>query len=61
MPVTWNLTYLMLKSVLPYASEITSFYSLNTANDTGREKLTDGDWYVANVFVEFLKVFLMLL
>ena len=31
----------MLKSALPYA----------------KEKLTDGDWYVATVFVEFLKVF----
>ena len=57
MLVRWNSTYLMLKSVLPYASEITSFYNLNTTNDTEREKLIDGDWYVANVFVEFLKVF----
>ncbi|KAK3229359.1 hypothetical protein Dsin_001240 [Dipteronia sinensis] len=57
MPVRWNSTYLMLKSALPYAELITSFYNVNTANDTRREKLTDGDWYVATVVVEFLKVF----
>src|SRR5579862_9877567 len=57
MPIRWNSTYLMLKSALPYGKEITSFYNLNTANNPGCEKLTDGDWYVANVFVEFLKVF----
>ncbi|KAK3204224.1 hypothetical protein Dsin_018270 [Dipteronia sinensis] len=49
MPVRWNSTYLMLKSALPFAELITSFYNVNTANDTRREKLTDGDWYVANV------------
>ncbi|KAK3219861.1 hypothetical protein Dsin_013831 [Dipteronia sinensis] len=43
MPVRWNSTYLMLKSALPYAELITSFYNVNTANDTGREKLKDGD------------------
>ena len=57
MPVRWNSTYLMLTSALPYAVEITSFYNLNTANDTEREKLTEGDWYVATIFVEFLTVF----
>ncbi|KAK3188479.1 hypothetical protein Dsin_028040 [Dipteronia sinensis] len=57
MPVRWNSTYLMLKSALPYAELITSFYKVNTANDTRREKHTDGDWYMATVFVEFLKVF----
>ena len=39
---------------LPYTLEITSFYNLNTANDIKREKLTEGDWYVATVFIEFL-------
>ena len=57
MPIRWNSTYSMLKSALPYGKEITSFYNLNTANDPRHEKLTDDDWYVANVFVEFLKVF----
>ncbi|KAK3229454.1 hypothetical protein Dsin_001335 [Dipteronia sinensis] len=57
MPVRWNSTYLMLKSALQFAELITSFYNVNTANDTRHEKLTDGDWYVATVFVEFLKVF----
>ena len=57
MPIRWNSTYTMLTSALQYAKKITSFYNLNTANDPGREKLTDGDWYVATVFVEFLKVF----
>ncbi|KAK2648460.1 hypothetical protein Ddye_015949 [Dipteronia dyeriana] len=57
MPVRWNSTYLMLKSALPYALENTSFYNLNTANDTQHEKLTESDWYVAKVFVDFLTVF----
>ena len=61
MPVRWNSTYFMLKSALPYALEITTFYNLNTANDTKREKLTEGDWYVATVFVEFLTVIFMML
>ncbi|KAK2663377.1 hypothetical protein Ddye_001951 [Dipteronia dyeriana] len=57
MPVRWNSTYLMLKSALPYGLEITSFYNLNTINNTRHEKLTEGDWYVVKVFVEFLTVF----
>ena len=43
MPIRWNSTYLMLKSALPYALEITSFYDMNTANNTEHEKLTEGD------------------
>ncbi|KAK3211547.1 hypothetical protein Dsin_016253 [Dipteronia sinensis] len=43
MPVRWSSTYLMLKSALTYAELITSFYNVNTANDTQHEKLTDGD------------------
>ena len=58
MPVRWNSTYLMLTSALPYALEITSFYNLNTANDTEHEKLTEGDCYVATVFVDFFNYFL---
>src|SRR5579862_963074 len=50
MSVRWNSTYLMLKSALPYADEITSFYNLNTSKDTEREKLTEGDWYVTTIF-----------
>ncbi|KAK2634908.1 hypothetical protein Ddye_029700 [Dipteronia dyeriana] len=43
----------MLKSALPYASEINSFYNLNTANDTQHEKLTEDSRFIFNA----LKVF----
>ncbi|KAK3204896.1 hypothetical protein Dsin_018942 [Dipteronia sinensis] len=55
MPVRWNSTYLMLKSALPYTELITSFYNVNTANDTGHEKLTDDPRFRFNGLEVFSK------
>ncbi|KAK0604709.1 hypothetical protein LWI29_018579 [Acer saccharum] len=59
MPVRWNSTYLMLENCLPYDTTISGFYNMKLA-ELGRpqsEALTPDDWYVAKVFVEFLKIF----
>ncbi|KAK2637388.1 hypothetical protein Ddye_032180 [Dipteronia dyeriana] len=59
MPVRWNSTYLMLENCLEYDTTITCFYNMKLAK-TGQHSpkiLTTDDWYVAKIFVEFLKIF----
>ncbi|KAK2640955.1 hypothetical protein Ddye_022718 [Dipteronia dyeriana] len=59
MLVRWNSTYLMLENCLEYDTTITCFYNMKLA-ETGRPEvktLTKDDWYVAKVFVQFLKIF----
>ena len=56
MPVRWNSTYLMLKNCLEYESPISGFYNMKMS-ELGRPMLTQDDWHVAKIFVQFLKVF----
>ncbi|KAK2655800.1 hypothetical protein Ddye_008852 [Dipteronia dyeriana] len=59
MPVRWNSTYLMLQNCLEYDTTITCFYNMKLTK-TGQlspKLLSTDDWYVAKIFVQFLKFF----
>ncbi|KAK2659633.1 hypothetical protein Ddye_006166 [Dipteronia dyeriana] len=59
MPVRLNSTYLMLQNCLEYDTTIICFYNMKLA-ETGQlspKILTTNDWYVAKIFVQFLKIF----
>ncbi|KAI9170059.1 hypothetical protein LWI28_021974 [Acer negundo] len=59
MPVRWNSTYLMLENYLSYDTTISGFYNMKLA-EVGlpqAQPLTSDNWYVARVFVDFLKIF----
>ncbi|KAK2645992.1 hypothetical protein Ddye_021187 [Dipteronia dyeriana] len=58
-PIRWNSTYLMFTNCLEYDTTITCFYNIKLA-ETGQHSpkiLTTDDWYVAKIFVQFLKIF----
>ena len=54
MPVRWNSTYLMLKTLLPYISTISIFVHTHYQ---GQTMLTNNHWYVAQKIADFLEVF----
>ncbi|KAK3205316.1 hypothetical protein Dsin_019362 [Dipteronia sinensis] len=61
MPVRWNSTYLMLQNCLDYDTTIKGFFNMKLAEigslEAQTQALTSDDWYVARIFVEFLKIF----
>ena len=48
--------YLMLQNYLDYVVTISGFYNMKMT-EIGSPLLTSDDWYVAKIFVQFLKVF----
>ena len=55
MPVRWNSTYLMLQNAIEYRDTISLFY--NSKKGKGTTLLDNNDWYVAQKYLEFMKVF----
>ncbi|KAK3224716.1 hypothetical protein Dsin_004578, partial [Dipteronia sinensis] len=56
MSIRWNSTYLILQNCLDYSGSISCFYNMIMA-EIDRPLLALNDWYVAKIFVQFLKVF----
>jgi hypothetical protein len=53
MDIRWNVTYLMLKHLLPYKDVFSMFINSNY----GKTLLTARHWYIAGKILEFLKFF----
>jgi hypothetical protein len=56
MDVRWNVTYLMLKHVVPYKRTFSVFISANYPTE-GESLLIDDHWYVVEHMLEFLGLF----
>jgi len=57
MPVRWNSTYMMLKSIVPHIATFSVFINTNYPRHDGTQLLTARHWEVAEKLLSFLELF----